>query len=243
MKNQLKKIFPTFTNMSLWSKFKEKPLRNIAVFIIVLFCFTWLADMTAFWFGWGEYSEDYAYEEESYYVGCNVAGIPVLGDIYTYYSEQLINGDEITSADDFIYYIQDAEDSEDIEAIVIEIDSYGGVPVAAEEMVTALKEDTTKPTIAVIRGAGLPAAYWIASATDYIFASKLSDVGSIGVTQSYVDYSGYNQKEGDVYNSLSTGKFKDMLDPEKPLTWEERRLLERDLKIMHDVFVESVAEI
>jgi protease-4 len=81
----------------------------------------------------------------------------------------------------------------------------------------------------------------VASASDYIFATELSDVGSIGVTMSYLDNSTYNQKEGYVYNSLSTGKFKDILNPEKQLTWEERRLLERDLEIIHDIFVKSVA--
>ena len=50
-----------------------------------------------------------------------------------------------------------------------------------------------------------------------------------------------NQREGLAYNVLSTGKFKDTGDPNKPLTAEERALFMRDLGISHRDFIADVA--
>jgi protease-4 len=57
-----------------------------------------------------------------------------------------------------------------------------------------------------------------------------------------VDASGYNQQQGYVYNSLSTGRFKDMFDQEKSMTAEEKTLVMRDLQITHEAFIKAVAE-
>ena len=181
--------------------------------------------------------DDYSYDD------CDIAGINLHGDLYTYVISDPETGSigDVVGSEDVVYSIKAAEDNPDVKAILVEVDSYGGYPVAAEEIATALKS-VTKPTVVQIRQAGLSAAYWAATGADTIFASELSDIGSIGVTQSYVDASGYNQKEGYIYNSLSTGKYKDMLDPEKPLTAEERALLERDLQIVHEAFVKAVSE-
>lgn len=182
-------------------------------------------------------SDEYSYGE------CNVAGVVLHGDLDTYVVS-VAEGegmDDVVSSEDIVYQIESAEDEPDIKAILLEIDSYGGYPVAAEEIATALK-NATKPAVVQIRGAGLSAAYWAATGADTIFASELSDVGSIGVTQSYVDASKYNEVSGYTYNSLRTSKYKDVLNPEKPLTAEERALLMRDLQITHDAFVKTVAE-
>ena len=74
-----------------------------------------------------------------------------------------------------------------------------------------------------------------------MFASANSDVGSIGVTMSYVDASKQNQEQGLTYNQLSSGKFKDSGNPDKALTDEERQLMMRDLNIVYDNFVKAVA--
>jgi len=175
------------------------------------------------------------------YRDCNVAGIIFHGDLYTYYDSETQEISDAASAEDLVYLIELAESLDNIKAILLEIDSYGGSPVAAEEVSNTLNL-VTKPTVAQIREAGDSAAYWVASAADYIFASALSEVGSIGITQSYLDESRFNQKEGFTFNKLSTGKFKDLGNPEKELTAEERALVERDLNIMYEAFVKTVAE-
>ncbi|MFH0864454.1 MAG: S49 family peptidase, partial [Candidatus Gottesmanbacteria bacterium] len=72
-------------------------------------------------------------------------------------------------------------------------------------------------------------------------ASTLSDVGSIGVTSSYIDYSKNNVDQGITFNQLSTGLYKDMFNEDKPLTDEERAIAERDLEITFNKFIDIVA--
>ena len=175
---------------------------------------------------------------------CNVVGINLHGSLYTYISPQSDNGSmediDVVSSDDIIYYMNQAEKDENIKALILEIDSYGGVPVAGEEVANALKA-STKPTVTLIRQAGVSAAYWAATGAKKIYASKNSDVGSIGVTMSYLDNINKNQKEGYGFVQLSVGKYKDMGNSDKVLTEEEKALFMRDLNIVHQNFVEAIS--
>ncbi|MBU1130669.1 signal peptide peptidase SppA [Patescibacteria group bacterium] len=145
------------------------------------------------------------------------------------------------SSEDIIRQLEEVNQSPDYTAIMLVIDSPGGSFVPSEE-ITKTIERTEKPVIAVIKSMGTSGAYMVASSADYIFASRGSDVGSIGVTQSYADNYYKNQMEGITYNSLSSGKFKDTLDYNKSLTNEEKELLMKDIMKMHNIFVEMVAE-
>lgn len=169
---------------------------------------------------------------------CNTADIKLQGTLYTYLNEE--DKDAVSSAG-IVKAIEEADNNADIKAIILEIDSGGGSPVAGEEIANALKK-AKKPTVAVIRQSGTSAAYWAAVGSDRIFASSLSDVGGIGVTMSYLDNAGKNAKDGLTYNSLSSGIYKDAGDPEKSITVEEKALFERDLKIAHEKFICQVAK-
>jgi protease-4 len=169
---------------------------------------------------------------------CNVKIIPLTGLLATYYD---ITDSGYAYSDDIISQIEDANKNERIEAIVLEIDSYGGLPVAGEEVLNALK-NSDKETVALIRQSGMSAAYMAAIGANTIFASKFSDVGSIGVTSSYVDNANKNKAEGVIFNQLSLGKYKDMMNPDKPLTEEEKALIMRDIKIIHEDFINLVAK-
>lgn len=186
------------------------------------------------------------YDESIYDEGCNVAGIELHGDLVPYiYESQTEEGttaiSDQTASQDIVSAIEQADSDDDIKAIILEIDSMGGTPVAAEEVANALKR-TNKPTVVLIRESGLSSAYWAATGADRIFASENSDIGSIGITISYLDYSKANQKDGITYNQLSSGKFKDAGASDKPLTAEEKALFMRDIKILKDNFVKNVAD-
>ena len=148
--------------------------------------------------------------------------------------------DAITSSEEIIWKLNDAASNPKIRAVLLEIDSGGGSPAAAEEVATALKA-LGKPSVAWVRSSADSAAYWIASAADTIIASETSDIGSIGVTQSYVDNAKKNIQDGLTYNQLTTGKYKDTGTPERALTADERSLIQRDLDITLQAFINAVA--
>ena len=176
---------------------------------------------------------------------CNVVGIAVRGPIViasdTIPAEDCVNGcPVVTASDDVLEYLRTASENDAIKGVILDIESGGGYPVPSEEIANAVAE-VGKPSVAWVRQIAASGAYWIASAADTIVASPNSDVGSIGVSMSYLDYSGQNEEDGLNFNSLSSGKFKDTGSPDKPLTDEERTLLERDIKITHANFVAAVA--
>lgn len=217
----------------------------------IIFLLAIIATVMMYWYdqygyyfgGYSEYSESStACPEYS-----NVAIINIHGYIVTYLSDQSSTEEpnsapsDSVSSEEILAHIDEIEANSNIRAVIVEIDSYGGSPVASEEIADALRR-MTMPTIAVIREGAASGAYLIASAADIIYASEMSDVGSIGVTMSYLNYSQKNQQEGVTYQSLSSGKFKDTGDPDKVLTAEEKELLMRDIKILHEAFVKKVAE-
>lgn len=181
---------------------------------------------------WSGHNADIAYSNE----WCNVAVIPIAGEIVPYGA---IEGE--VNADDVVASLRMAEAHADVKAILLRIDSGGGSPVASETIADAIKSSSL-PIVALIREIGTSGAYLVASAADTIFASEYSDVGSIGVTMSYLENVTQNEQNGLDFVSLSSARFKDYGNPNSTLTKEERTLIERDLAIYHDVFVKEVAE-
>lgn len=177
---------------------------------------------------------------------CNVAGINLHGDLVTYILP--VNYDSFgnvlldeSSSEDIYFTIKNIEKQDDIKAIIIDVDSFGGYPAAAEEINFIIKK-TEKPVIAYIRSAGDSAAYWAISGADRIFSLSTSQVGSIAVNSSYLDNAENNEQNGYNFNDISTGEFKNVFNPDKPLTKTERDMIMKDLQETHNLFVNTVAE-
>lgn len=232
----------------IWSrKVDFKILKFIAVLVIIVASIIIIKDEIIWQFNSNENGlASESTEQNSEEKSCNVLGIELHGNLTTYIPLTNLDKDgnvleDQTAFENIVYSINEAEKDENIKAIILEIDSYGGSPVAAEEISNALK-NAKKPTVALIRDGGVSAAYFAATGANKIFASKNSDVGSIAVTMSYLDNVRQNQKEGLTYNQLSSGKFKDTGDPGKSLSAEEIKLLMRDVNIIHQNFIKAVAE-
>jgi len=175
----------------------------------------------------------------------NVAGIKVRGEIVSYVSPEYSNEEghllkDVTSSEEISAFIERAEKDPGIKAVFIEIDSYGGEAFASQEAMEAIKY-CSKPKIAVVKRAATSGAYWIATGADTIVASEISEVGGIGVKNSYLEQARQNENNGLTFIELSSGKFKEIGSPNKPLSEEERSLLMRDIMIIHEAFVKDVS--
>ena len=171
-------------------------------------------------------------------LGGNVAVIPIKGviivDQATSFSTDYASSNEIVS------FIKSASEDPVIKAIILDINSPGGSPVASDEIAQALKA-TDKPTVAVIREVGASGAYWIATACDVIIANRMSITGSIGATSSYLDFSGLINRYNVSYQRLVSGEFKDMGTPFRELTDEEVRIFNETLETIEEFFVEEIS--
>ena len=170
---------------------------------------------------------------------CNIAVLPIEGVILPFHGlgdfEMIITPETVES------FMNTVEDESEIKAVLLEINSPGGTPVASERIAERFRSSSL-PVVGVIGDVGASGGYMIAAATDYLIASPMSDVGSIGINMSYVEESGKNEEEGLTYVQLTTGKFKDIGSPDRPITEEERELLQSDLDIVHNEFIDIVTE-
>ncbi len=170
---------------------------------------------------------------------CNIAVLPIEGVILPFYGYD--DYPLVVTPGSVRDFINRAEDDKNIKGLLFEINSSGGTPVASEQ-ISYYISNSSLPTIGLIGDIGASGAYLVAASTDTIIASAMSDVGSIGVTMSYLENTVKNEEEGVSFVELTSGKFKEAGNPNRELSEEERVLFESDLKIVHDEFVRQIAE-
>lgn len=169
---------------------------------------------------------------------CSVYEIKLYGTLVTYKLPD--STEDQTSSEDILDEIQYANENKDIKVIVIEVDSTGGSIVAGEEISNAIK-NSEKPVVAYIRDVGASSSYWAISSADKIYASRNSEIGSIGVTASYLNEVEKNKQEGYEYERLVSGKFKDTGAVARKLTNEEKAYIMEDLNYNFSNFKEDVS--
>lgn len=169
----------------------------------------------------------------------NVAVIPIKGTIVTEGAQELLKPAGVSS-DKIVDWIKTADKEKKFKAILLDINSPGGSPVAADDIGRAVKE-ANKTVVAVIRERGTSGAYWIASAADRVFANRMSLTGSIGVTSSRLEFAGLLEDYNVTYRRLVAGKYKDAGSRWKQMSPEEQELFQKMLDKVHAEFVQEVA--
>jgi len=161
-----------------------------------------------------------------------------------------INGEifdaKAAGADDFAKGVDAAYKNKELQALIIRINSPGGSPVQAEYMFNTLKYYREKypdvKTYAVCVDLCASAAYYVAVATDQIYASPSSMVGSIGVIYSGFGFVDAMQKLGVTRRLQTAGANKGFLDPFSPTTEFQQQKLQVMLDSVHQQFIKRVKE-
>lgn len=181
--------------------------------------------------------------DEETFTGYNTAIIPIKGEITTEGNTGLFSSDNANSPD-IIKSIEKAKNDPNIKAVIFEINSPGGSPVATDEISQAIKSLKEKniTTVAWIRESGASGAYWIASSTDYIVANRMSIVGSIGVYGSYLELYGLMNKYNVTYKRMVSGEYKDSGTPFRPMSASEETMMQKKLDKLHEYFISAVSE-
>ena len=141
--------------------------------------------------------------------------------------------------------IREAAADDSVKALVLRIDSGGGSATAAEEVGRELlrfKEQTQKPIVATMGNTGASAAYWIAAcASDKIYANATTLTGSIGVYMPYMNTEELFKKIGITSDKIKSGPYKDILTNDRPMTPEEKQILQNIVDEIYDQFVYTVS--
>jgi protease-4 len=84
------------------------------------------------------------------------------------------------------------------------------------------------------------AGYYIASQATKITAAPSATIGSIGVYMAVIDASRAMEMEGIAVQMISAGKFKGMGAPWKPLSDEEKAMLQSEVDSIYSAFKAAV---
>jgi len=167
----------------------------------------------------------------------NVANIPVTGFIA--FESDFLQG--TNSIRDIILSLEQADNDPEIKAIMLDINSPGGYPVASYELQSAVSA-VRKPVVSIIREVGASGAYWAAASSDYIIASELSTVGSIGVNGGYLEFSGLLDDFNVTYVRVVSGEQKDVGAPFRAVTAKEAADMQAMIDEMLFLFLNDVAQ-
>jgi protease-4 len=136
-------------------------------------------------------------------------------------------------------------DDSSIKAIILHVNSPGGGVAASEEIyreVKRIREEKKKRVVVSIESVGASGAFYIASASNKIYADQGSIVGSIGVIAQWMNYGDLLKwaKLKDVV--IKTGEFKDTGNPARDLTPAEQAYMQSLIDNMFGQFVKAVAD-
>ena len=138
--------------------------------------------------------------------------------------------------------IQDAADDKNVKAIVLRINSPGGTPAAAQEIVTEIKKaQEHKPVVVSMGDVAASAAYYISAPADHIIANPDTMTGSIGVIWVFENSSKYFDEEGVEYYVAKSGDFKDMGANWRGLTDDEKQYSEELVLESYGRFIDEIA--
>ncbi len=130
-----------------------------------------------------------------------------------------------------------------IRALVLRIDSPGGGASASQEIYEKIVEirEGGLPVIVSMGSVAASGGYYVACPADSILANPASITGSIGVRMSFTNLEELFAKIGIDFETVKSGEFKDTGAWDRPLTAEERALLQGTVDDIHAQFVEAIA--
>jgi len=136
-------------------------------------------------------------------------------------------------------------DDSSIKAIILHVNSPGGGVAASEEIyreVKRVREEKKKQVVVSIETVGASGAYYIASASNKIYADKGSIVGSIGVIAEWMNYGDLLKWAKLKSIVFKTGEFKDTGNPTRDLTPAEQAYMQSLIDNMFGQFEHAVAD-
>jgi len=139
--------------------------------------------------------------------------------------------------------LEQAGNDSKVSAVILKLDTPGGEVTAADMIhhkVMQLKGKNIK-VVACMESVAASGGYYIAVASDYIIAHRLTTTGSIGVIIETMNYQKLFNKIGLQAEVYKSGEMKDMLNGARPRTDAERQLTQDIITEVYGEFVDIVA--
>ncbi|HMJ88356.1 MAG TPA: signal peptide peptidase SppA, partial [Candidatus Acidoferrum sp.] len=135
-----------------------------------------------------------------------------------------------------------------VKAVILKVNSPGGEVLASDDIYTIVQKfqkTTSKPVIADMGSLAASGGYYVSAPCQWIVANELTITGSIGVIMHGYNFRGLLDKVGVRPEVFKSGRFKDMLSPDKrpeDITPEEREIVQSMVNETFDKFKSIVSE-
>lgn len=151
--------------------------------------------------------------------------------------------DEGVFGDDIVKALKQASENDDVKAIVLRINSPGGMATASESMTHAvMKAREKKPVVVSMGDVAASAGYEMACMANCIVAQPMTVTGSIGVFGTVPNVQRLmRQKLGLTVDTVATNRNATGLSVFRPLSPTAMRMMTRNVEDFYKVFVGRVA--
>lgn len=147
----------------------------------------------------------------------------------------------IAASEDITKSLKEASQDDGVKAIVLRINSPGGSPAAAQEIVSSMKK-IKKPIVISMGDVAASAAYYISAPATRIIANPDTITGSIGVIWEFQNRSESYAKDGVTFYISKSGEMKDMGGDWRGLSDDEKKYADRVIEQAYGRFVKEVAD-
>jgi protease-4 len=140
--------------------------------------------------------------------------------------------------------LDEAANDDDVQAIVLRVNSPGGAVLASEAITDAVvRAKEKKPLIVSMGDLAASAGYEISCYADYIVAQPTTITGSIGVFAMLPEIGTMlKNKIGLTFDTVNTNRNSSALSVMRPLSTESRALMQKNVEDFYKVFIGRVAE-
>ena len=130
-----------------------------------------------------------------------------------------------------------------VKAVVMRVDSPGGIVAPSQEIFEEVKKFAAKKKIIVSMGSlAASGGYYISAPATLIYANPGTITASIGVFLKLSNIEALMDKIGIKSHTLKTGKYKDSGSPLRKFSAEDRAMLQSVIDNTHEQFIRAVAE-
>jgi protease-4 len=149
----------------------------------------------------------------------------------------------IADSQDTIRQLRRFREDKDIKAIILRVDSPGGVVGPSQEIYREVeKTRQIKKVIASMGAVAASGGYYVVAAADGIIANPGTITGSIGVIMEYTNFKELLTKIGLAPVVIKSGEFKDTGSPVRDITPAEEAYLKQFVNTLHEQFVAAIAD-
>jgi protease IV len=161
------------------------------------------------------------------------------GDAESFFESPLYNHKAFMEQLDYV------KEADDVKAIILQVNSPGGGVVESAQIhdkIREIQKEMKKPIYVSMGSMAASGGYYVSAPADKIFASPETLTGSLGVIMQGVNYAGLAEKYGVEFTTIKSGPYKDIMSPSRPMTEDEREILQSMIDNSYEGFVKVISE-